>query len=152
LALKLAYRLDIRGIKVRFSAGEKNVSSLHRVQTLSGAYPVSYAMDTGGVTLSTGVKWPSPFSADVQNSRSIRLHVRVCLIERSKCFTLHYHYFLLSQNFIFLVLVLLNQYRTRPLMLQDCSTLLITCDVPSTDVLLSTVAYLLKARAVEPEK
>jgi hypothetical protein len=48
----------------------------------------------------------------------------------------YYHYYLLSQVSFSLVLILLNQWCTPPLRLQvsDCSTFLITCDVPNTAV------------------
>jgi hypothetical protein len=43
------YRLDDREIEVRFSAGERNSSLLHSVQTGFGAHSASYTMGTGGL-------------------------------------------------------------------------------------------------------
>jgi hypothetical protein len=68
--------LDDRGsIPGRRREGKGIYSLRHRVQTGSGAHPVSYPMDTGG--LSPRVKWPGreadslpPSSAKVKNAWS----------------------------------------------------------------------------------
>jgi hypothetical protein len=43
-----SYGLDDRGSRVRFPAGAGNFSLHHRVQTDSGAHPVSYPRGTSG--------------------------------------------------------------------------------------------------------
>jgi hypothetical protein len=42
----IGYGLNDRGIKVRFLAGTRNISLLHKFQTDSEAHPVSYTMGT----------------------------------------------------------------------------------------------------------
>jgi hypothetical protein len=42
------YRLDVRGVAVRVPVGSRMFSSIHIVQTGSGAHPASYPMVTGG--------------------------------------------------------------------------------------------------------
>jgi hypothetical protein len=66
---------DDRGSRVRFPAGAGNFSLHHGVQNGSGVHPVSYPMDTGGLSL--GVKRPGreadhspPSSAEVKNAWS----------------------------------------------------------------------------------
>jgi hypothetical protein len=61
---------------VRFSAGAKELSLLHSIQTGSGAHPASYPMGTGGFF--PGLKQPGceyhhapPCSADVMNGGAI---------------------------------------------------------------------------------
>jgi hypothetical protein len=56
VGIVLGYGLDDRGSKVRFPARAGNFSLHHRVQTGSGAHPVSYPMGTGALSL--GVKRP----------------------------------------------------------------------------------------------
>jgi hypothetical protein len=66
-------------IGVRFLAGAGNSSLRHRVQTGSGAHPVSYPVGTGGLSL--GVKRPGresdhspPSSAEVKECVKLYLH------------------------------------------------------------------------------
>jgi hypothetical protein len=46
--IALGYRLDDRGSRVRFPAGDENFSIHHRVQNGSGAHPASYPMGIRG--------------------------------------------------------------------------------------------------------
>jgi hypothetical protein len=73
------YGLDDRIIGVHFPAGDWNFSLRHRVQTGSGAHPVSYPMDTGALYL--GVKRPGteadhslPSSVEVKECVELYLH------------------------------------------------------------------------------
>jgi hypothetical protein len=50
----MGYRLDGRGIRVRFTAGETDFSFSHSAETGSGAHPVSHPLSTVGSFL--GVK------------------------------------------------------------------------------------------------
>jgi hypothetical protein len=70
---RLGYGLDDRNCMIRFAAGARNFSHYHRIQTGSGANPVSYPIGTGGGALSLGVKRPEreadqspPSSAEVK--------------------------------------------------------------------------------------
>jgi hypothetical protein len=69
------YRLNSRGIWVRFSAGARDFSFLYIVQRGPEAHPGSFPMSTGGTSL--GIKRPgpetehSPFHAELRIRESV---------------------------------------------------------------------------------
>jgi hypothetical protein len=76
VSIARVYRLEGRGILVRFSAGARDFSVLHSVHTGSGDHPASYRVGAGA--LYPGVKRPgreadhSPSPSDeVENGGSI---------------------------------------------------------------------------------
>jgi hypothetical protein len=79
VGIALAYGLNGRDTRVRFSAGAGNFSFHHRVQNGSGAHPASYLMGTRGSSL--GVKLPGreadhspPSTAEVKECVELYLH------------------------------------------------------------------------------
>jgi hypothetical protein len=84
--------VDDRGSRVRFPEGAGNFSLYHSVQNSSGAYPASYPMDTG--FLSLGVKLTThlhlvPRSIMLGAIPSLPQYVFMawCLVKLSEMFT-----------------------------------------------------------------
>jgi hypothetical protein len=70
------YKLDGRGIRVRFLARARDFSLLQSLNSKSDAHPASCTMDTSNISL--GLKWPGRenghsllYNAEVKNSGGI---------------------------------------------------------------------------------
>jgi hypothetical protein len=97
VGVTLAYGLDDRGSRVRFSAGAGNFSLHHRVQNVSGAtqHPLQWVQGA----LSLGIKRPErkadhspPSSAEVKNAWSYTstpqyVFMAWCLVKHRENFT-----------------------------------------------------------------
>jgi hypothetical protein len=84
VGIALGHGLYYRGSRVRFPAGAGNFSLHHRDQNGCGAYPASYPVGTG--TLSLGIKRPGreadhspPSGAEIKNAWSYTFTPPICL-------------------------------------------------------------------------